>query len=184
MTLQDLLGDKYKDGITIEEVGKALEGIELIPKATLENYVPKETYGKATSDAASWKKKYRETLDDATRKQQEAEEHQKTIEEQLAAYKRNSDISNLKSKFLSIGYDAELAEKSAIAQVDGNTDVLFKNMQIHEQQLKEAFKDTVQNNTPAPPVGGNATPAAVTAETAVNDPLGYVSQIIEQSKEE
>ena len=184
MTLKELLGDKYKDEITIEEVSKALESMELIPKDTLENYVSKDVYGKATSDAASWKKKYRETLDDATRKQQEAEDHQRAIEEQLATYKRNSDISDLKSKFIGIGYDAELAEKSAVAQIDGNTEELFKNMQLHEQQLKDSMKDMAQKQTSAPPVGSGTEPKKVTAETAVTDPLSYVSQVIAQSKEE
>ena len=57
--LQTLLGDAYKEGMTLDEINAALADRELMDKSEMDGYVPKSLLDKANTEAADYKKKWR-----------------------------------------------------------------------------------------------------------------------------
>ena len=60
MKIKDLLKDAYKEGMTIEEIESALEGIEMPTDMTGEVDRLKNALSKSNSEAADYKKQLRE----------------------------------------------------------------------------------------------------------------------------
>ena len=63
--LKSLLGDKYTEGMTIEDL-MALEIEE--PKIDMSKFVSKEVFDKTASEAANYKKQARATMSEAEQK--------------------------------------------------------------------------------------------------------------------
>ena len=116
MDIKELLGDSYKEGMTVEEFTEALKGVEM-PKdqsAEIENL--KKRISEVNSEAADWKNKYRSTLDESTKKQQEAEEQAKKDREELQNLRKVTSIAGDKASYLAMGYSEELATDTANAR--------------------------------------------------------------------
>src|SRR5690606_10613552 len=111
--LKSILGDAYKEGMTVEEINKALEPINLY-----EGYVKQNISDKFASEAAEWRKKYNALLSEEERKEAERLEAEKQRDERLASLERDIAISEHKAKFLGLGYDEALATESAEALVN------------------------------------------------------------------
>ena len=60
MNLKELLGDAYREDMTLEEVEQALEGINLVDPAKLPKSVSKEVFDKTASELARVKKELKE----------------------------------------------------------------------------------------------------------------------------
>jgi|UniRef100_UPI003FEDD992 hypothetical protein len=183
MTLKELLGDKFKDGLTVTEIETALKDVSLgvSPEKLKTDYVSKELFDKSTAETSAWKKKFRDTLDDATRKAEEAKDAQTALQTELDTLRKEKLISTYTAEFLSAGYSEELAKSTAKAQADGDTATFFKNLKTHEQNVKAALKDKQQKDTSMPPVGGgkNTTP-----DTQTGTMLDRVQSIISDSMED
>jgi Fe-S cluster biosynthesis and repair protein YggX len=143
--LKGILGDAYKDGMTVEEISAALEKVDLHA-----GYIKKETFDKTASEAADWKKKHNALLSEEERKEAERLENQKKIEEELNALRKEKTVSDSKAKFIGLGYDAKLAEETAVALADGNMDLVFANQAKFIEVHDKAIKTQQLNNTPTP----------------------------------
>lgn len=154
MNLRDLLGDAYKDGMTVEEIEAAL--VDITPPSNDSSEIErlKAALSKSNSEAAGYKKQLREKMtEDEQKAQKEAEERA----ELQAAYEKllsETQISKNKAKFLSLGYDEKLAEETAEAMVKGDSEKVFTNQLKHQQNLEKKIRADVLKDTP-PPVGGN-----------------------------
>lgn len=105
----------------------------------------KKATDNASSEAAEWKKKYRDTLSDAERAAIEKQETEKSLQEQLAQYKAKEQISNYKSKLLEIGYSADIAEIMAKELPSGMPESFFEGQKAFiEQQKAKAISDNLQ----------------------------------------
>lgn len=87
----------------------------------------KEALSRANTSAKEWKDKYRATLDDAKRAEEERAEKDKERDEELATLRKERTISKLEAQYLAAGYSAELATSSAKAQADGDTATVLAN---------------------------------------------------------
>lgn len=143
----------YAD-MTDEEKIKALEAYESEDDHT--GYVRKEVFDKTASELAAKKKELNEKLsEDDKAKQKEKEER----EELQAAYEkllRESEISKFKATYLSMGYDDKLAEDTAVAMADGNTEAVFANQKKQIENIKKAMKAELLKDTPKPTGDGNS----------------------------
>ncbi len=143
----------YAD-MTDEEKIKALEAYESEDDHT--GYVRKEVFDKTASELAAKKKELNEKLsEDEKAKQKEKEER----EELQAAYEkllRESEISKFKAAYLSMGYDDKLAEDTAVAMADGNTEAVFANQKKQIENIKKAMKAELLKDTPKPTGDGNS----------------------------
>lgn len=150
MSLKTLLGDAYREGMTAEEITEALAGIEL---PDLTQYVPKSTADKYSSEAASWKKKYREQLSDAEKREAEQKESAEAQSKRLQELERVVGVSEKSKELIGLGFAPELADKTAAALYDGDTASLFKHIGAFAAATKAAVTAELLKNTP-PPSGG------------------------------
>lgn len=113
---------------------------EQIQKLLLENAKLKRATDKATSEASSFKKQLREKQSADEIALQEKAEREAQREEQFQALVRENNINKMEKNFLALGYSSEQASKAATAQVDGDTDALFKIQAEVQQTMLKAQK--------------------------------------------
>ena len=155
MEIKELLGDAYKDGMTIDELTEALKNVEMPKDQSSEIERLKDAISKSNSEAKEWKDKYRSTLDDATKKAQEAEEESKRITERLAQLEKEKVIAGYKASYLAMGYDEALAEDTAKALADGNDEKLFENQRKHMEAVEKKAREEALRTSGRPGGSGS-----------------------------
>jgi len=116
----------------------------------------------ASADASAWKKKYNELLPENERLEKEKEERNAALQEELEKLKAERNVANIKAQLTApdIGFDAELAQKTAEAMNAGKTDEVFGALRefivAHDKALRE---QSLRNN---PTLPGGAAPKSVT----------------------
>lgn len=179
MNIKDLLKDAYKEGMTIEEINKALETIEL---PTPESPAPnkdgelerlKAALSKSNSEAAEYKKQLRAKMTDDEQKEAERAAKEAERDELLASLQKDKAISDSKVQFLALGYEAALAEETAKAMVDGDMAKVFTNQKRHLEAVEKKVRADALKETPKPaPGGGNE---SITQEQF--DAMGYTDRL-------
>lgn len=160
MDLKELLGESYKDGMTVEEITEALAGVEM-PKPTdnsAEIAKLKESVTKANAEASKYKKELSAKLSDDERKAKEDAEKWEQIAKERDELLREKNISTHKAKFLENGFSAELADSSAQAIVDGDFETVFKNLGEYRKSIEKQFKAENIDNMPKPNGGSGKAP--------------------------
>ena len=141
------------ESMTPEEKVAALEAYE----PDMSGWVAKSVADKHASEAADYKKKWREAIsEDEAKKVQEAEERQALIDRAEKA-ERELGVINYEKAYLAMGYDAKLARSSAEALANGDMESVFKNQQIHSDTREKALRTELLKNTP-PPAAGKSDP--------------------------
>lgn len=100
MDLRELLGDKYVEGMTFEELEAALAGKELVDPATLPKTVRKEQFDVLASELAAAKKQLKEI------ENQNLSEEQRIAQEMTA---RDELISSLRKEVMRVSAREKLA---------------------------------------------------------------------------
>lgn len=124
----------------------------------------KKATSNACSDAADWKRKYRSTLDENTRKEQEQAERVAEMEKTLAAYKRKDVTATHAEKLVAAGYELEAAKDLAQYLPDDVPEEFFAKQKSYMDAQKQLIKTQALNSQPSlsvgiPPVNsGGATP--------------------------
>lgn len=157
MTLKDLLGGDFKEGMTLEEVEKALESVSLPDTEPLKQEIEKlkKASDKNAAEAADFKRKYQEKLTAEEKAKEEAEAERKTMLEKIAEMEAKEKLATHKSKFLALGYDDALATETAQAMVDGDTEKIFANAQKFQELQRAKIEKELLAKTPTPPAGKN-----------------------------
>ena len=157
--LQDLLGDAYKEGMTEEEVSKALEAkkVGVVPndyeKLKSDYQKSKESISKANSEAAKYKKQYEAYLDEEEKKRLQKEEELKTLQEENEKLKKDAAVADYTGRLLAIGFDSELAKNAASAIANGDTEEFFKSAEAFKDGFEKKIRAEIMRSTPDP-VGG------------------------------
>jgi hypothetical protein len=155
MEIKELLGDAYKDGMTMDELTEALKGVQMPKDQSGDIEKLKETISRSNSEAAEWKRKYQSTLDEATRKAEEAEEKAKKDAELLAQLQKEKAIAGYRASYLAMGYDEALAEDTANALFEGNNERLFENQKKHMEAVEKKAREDALRGSGRP--GGSGT---------------------------
>lgn len=153
MTLQDLLKDSYKEGMTLEEVEVALGEVAMPEDKSAEIEKLKNAVSKANSEAAEHKRKLRETLSDSEQKAQQEADRVAKLEADYAKLLHESTVTQRKADFLALGYDEKLAAETAEALVNGDFTTVFANHGKHQTNLEKKFKVDALKETPKPVSG-------------------------------
>lgn len=159
MDLKDLLGESYKDGMTVEEITEALANVSMPKDNSAEIEKLKASVSKANSEAAQYKKELNAKMSEEERKAKEDAEKWEQIVKERDELLKEKNISAHKAKFLENGYSAELAEKSAEALVNGDYDTVFKHLGAFRSSLEKKFKAENIDSTPVPSGGSHEDPA-------------------------
>lgn len=165
MNLKELLGDVYKEGMTIEEIEVALADKDLVDRSSLGEMVSKKVFDKTASELASVKKKLKEleqnSMTTEQKLQQEMEEAQ-NIKKQYA-----KELAKLKAKEIFV--ESGLTEKDYTSLLDivvsedeettaNRAKTMIDVINVQKQVVEKAVKEELLKNVPKPPAGsGNKT---------------------------
>lgn len=149
--LSDLLGTAYKEGMTEDEISNALEAASQGDETEINRL--KAALSKANSQAANYKKQLREKQSDDEAAAAAQQEELDRLMQENAELKRSKELSEKKTKLLAQGYDEDLADKTAIAMVDGDMDTVLANQSIYLETQKKAIQTDLMRNTPRPVSG-------------------------------
>lgn len=114
----------------------------------------KNAVTKANGEVAELKRKHNASLSEEDRAKAELQEQLEALKAERDAYKRNEEIANYKAKYISLGYDAELASETAKAVVEHDAEKLFENTKKFIEAHDKSVKADLLRMTPAPPAGG------------------------------
>ncbi|MBS1412894.1 MAG: hypothetical protein HPZ00_06255 [Christensenellaceae bacterium] len=153
MTIQELLKEKYHEGITVDEIDKALAEMEFPAGQNAELERLQALLSKSNSEAASYKRQLREKMSADEIKAKEEAEKQEKLRNDYEELLRRVGISENKAKFLSLGYEDSLAEESAEALLSGNYEKLFENQKRHMDFIEKKVRADVLRDTPRPTGG-------------------------------
>ena len=160
MNLKELLGDVYKEGMTIEEIEVALADKNFVDPATLPKSVSKEVFDKTASELAAVKKKLKEleqnSMTAEQRLQQEMEEAQ-NLKKQYA-----KELAKLKAKEIFV--ESGLTEKDYTSLLDivvsedeettaNRAKAMIDVINVQKQVVEKAVKEELLKNVPKPPAG-------------------------------
>lgn len=115
---------------------------EQLQSALVEIAKLKRAVDKSTSEAADYKKKWKESLSEAEQASMQKAEEQAKHDEEFENLKRQVKVNELTENFMDLGYGKELARKAANAQFDSDTQTLLDiQKQFQEAQKKQWESD-------------------------------------------
>ena len=128
------------ENLSAEEKIAALIGYEMPDVSMNETEEVKKlkiALSKSNSEAADWKRQYREKLSDEERLAAERAESEKALKEELEQYRKEKTVLGYKDQYRSLGYSEDLALSTAQAMADGDTSTVFANQKAFlEEQIK------------------------------------------------
>ena len=159
--LQGLLGEAYREGMTEEEIAKALEekGVGKAPEPkpnpgdSAETKRLKELLSKANSEAADYKNQLRSKMSEAEKNAADAKEAREKLIQQNQELTKKIAISENSAELLKMGYDGELAVKTAEALYSGDLATVFANQKAFLEKREQDIKAELMRGSPKPPAG-------------------------------
>lgn len=130
MDLKEILGDKYSDGMSFEEIQGAFEGLNLVDPSTLPPMVDKATFDRTSSELAELKKRERARMTEAEQQAANFQEQQ----ERIANLEKENTRMQREHEFLAKGYDSETAAACARHLSEGNYEEFMK---VHGSWLEK-----------------------------------------------
>lgn len=144
----------YAD-MTPEQKIAALEAFET-DEPDYSGYVKKDVFDKTASELAAKKKELNEKLTEDEKAKQKEQEERADLQSRYDKLLRESEISKFKAKFLGMGYEEKLAEDTAEAMADGNTDKVFANQKKHLDSVEKRVRADALKDTPKPTPDGDS----------------------------
>lgn len=160
----------YAD-MSAEDKLKALEEFEIeTPKGNDDEVKNlKDALSKANSQAAEWKRQFREKQTEQERAEAERAEREKAVEEELRGLRRDKTVSGFTAQCLALGYDKELALKAAEAMADNDAAAILACQQEFLEAKTKELEAAALNKQPTLSVG--AIPSAVQADIEAENKL-------------
>ena len=98
----------------------------------------KDATDKATREAAEYKKQLKALQDQQKTGNSKADDTIAKLQEQVAELTRQNTIASYTAQFTALGYDAELAQATAIATADGDVATVFENQRKFLERHRKA----------------------------------------------
>ena len=158
--------------MSAEDKLKALEEYEFetpAPKDSEEVTRLKNALSKANSDAAEWKRQFREKQTEAERAEAERKEHEAAVEDELRTLRRDKSVSGYVAQYLALGYTQELALKAAEATADNDAATIMSCQQEYIAAKTKELEAAALNKQPTLTPG--APPTAKQAEEEATNKL-------------
>lgn len=173
------------ESMSAEEKLKALEGLDVEDSTDYQKI--KESFNKASSEVADYKKKLKakeeelnSKLSEDEKKEKERMEKEAEREALLNTLLKEKSVAEYKANFLKVGYDEELATASATALVDGDTSKVFDNLGKFISERDKQTQVKLLNSTPRPTPGSVS---EVTKEQFDKMSLAERTKLYETNKE-
>ena len=157
--LKSLLGDKYKEGMTIEEI----MALEVETDSTAYDNL-KKRLDEVASEAANYKKQLRANMSEAEQKAAADAERYAELVAERDKLKAEKAIAEYEKGLVAIGYDEKLATEVATALHNGDAATVIKaQAKFVDAQKKAVLADAVKE-TPVPPAGNEGGKTLTKAE--------------------
>lgn len=158
------------DEMTAEDKLNALLGYEFEePKEPEDVTKLKNALSKANSDAAEWKRQFREKQTEAERAEAERAEREKAVEDELRTLRRDKTVSGYVAQCLALGYDKDLALRAAEAMADNDAATIMACQQEFLEAKQKELEAAALNKQPTLTPG--APPTAKQAELETENKL-------------
>ena len=150
------------DTMSAEDKLAALMGYEFEDPKPADNNAEinklKATLSKANSEAAEYKRLWKEKQTEAERAESERAESIQKMQDELTALKREKVLSEYSKQCMALGYDADLAAECAEAMADGRFNDVFAIQQRFMAAKTKEIEAAALNKQPTlssgmPPVG-------------------------------
>ena len=179
-TLKEILGEAYKDGMTVEEIETAL-ATKKIADISTGAYVSVSKYQALEKERDGFKQKWSDTLTEAQKAEQRA------IEEQNAtnAIKRENIFLKKRGKLLKTIKDEQIVDEIANLWADGKYDDADDKYREYEAKSREELEKQIkadlmkQNPQPNPQGQGDY----MTSEQFAKLPLSQKQKIATENPE-
>ena len=155
------------EAMSAEDKLAALMGYEFEePKAPDNGEITKlkAALSKANSEAADWKRQFRDKQTEQERAEAERAENEKALQEELASLRRGKVVDEYAKKCMGMGYDAELAAECAEAMADGRFNDVFAAQQKFMEAKTREIEAAALNKQPGLSAGAPPVSAAEKAE--------------------
>ena len=143
------------DGMTAEQKLDALLKLEIPEAVDLSGFVKKSVFDAKASEAASLSKQLKEKMTDDEAAKAEQEKLFKDMKSELETLRKDKTVSEYTAKYISLGYDKDLAVDTAKAMADGDMEKVFSNGEKHKAAMEKKIKEDLMNKTPKPGGNGN-----------------------------
>lgn len=140
------------ENMTLEEKVAALEAHEYDDGAE-EIERQKKAVTKANGEAAQYKRELEKVQKAGRADKTAADEQLETLRGEIESLKKEKTVANHKAKLLAQGYDDALAEETAQALADGDTDKVFANQKKFLDGHDNALRAELMKGTPRPGTG-------------------------------
>lgn len=150
------------DEMSPEQKIAALLDVDVSTPEPAENGKLKQAFDRASSEAAEWKRKYRETQSEQERMAAEIAEQNAQRDAELAALKEEKRLATYTQKLMGAGYDQATAEVMAKSMKDGVEDGFFDSQKRFLEEQKKAAQAAYMNGQP--PLASGTTPSSQTIE--------------------
>ena len=147
--------------MSAEDKLKALEEFEFdapAPKDSSDEVNKLKTaLSKANSDAAEWKRQFREKQTEAERAEAERAEREKAVEDELRTLRRDKTVSGYQAQCLALGYTQELALRAAEAMADNDAAAIMACQQEFLDAKQKELEAAALNKQPTLTTGSPPT---------------------------
>lgn len=144
----------YSD-MTAEQKLAALEGFDM-PDPDYSGYVKKDVFDKTASELAAKKKELTEKMTEDEQKKQKEQEERDELQSKYDKLLHESEVSKFKAKLLGMGYDEKLADDTAEAMADGDSEKVFANQKKHLEAVEKKVRAEALKDTPKPTPDGDS----------------------------
>ena len=111
MDLKTLLGDAYKENMTLDEINEALEGVSLVDPSTLPKTVNKDVFDKTASELAKVKKQLKELQEKSMTEDEKLQAEMDKAKEMQTRFQKEIAKFRAKEIFVTAGLKEEDYEK-------------------------------------------------------------------------
>ena len=136
--------------MSAEEKLQALEMYEL----DTTGYVKKDVFDKTSSEVATLKKQLKERMTQEEQDKIKATEEFENMKAELEALRKDKAIQEHTNQFLALGYEQDLAVKTAEALYNGDMKTVFNNQKAFQENLVKKERAELLKETPKPQSGG------------------------------
>lgn len=161
-TLKELLGNAYREDMTLAEIEEATKAMNLADLSG-GGYVSLGKYNALAQERDDYKTKYTDTLTEAQKAEQAALEREKEVK----AIMRENSINRFSKKLATTIKDEAILTEIATLMADGKYEDAFEKQNAYlvdaNAKLEEEYKQKMMQNNPQAQ-GGNGGAGEITAE--------------------
>lgn len=156
---------------------------EDVQKLMVELAKAKRERDKASTEAAEFKKKYKNSLSEVEAANMEKAEREAAREEEFKQLKREVEVNRLEKNYLAMGWSADEASRMATAEADGDMETKLKVIaEVQERQKKDLEKSILASYGGVNVGASNS--STVTPEQFSAMSIGERTKLFNENKEE